>query len=101
MFKFYQKEVTAEEFHGQRQITDMFTIDINKVVASDKVPWNNGKDCRYVLGYQDDGVVIPLFIKTPRDIFNYGISQYDKNPACTISFSVSEEREWVSQYKKI
>ena len=47
------------------------------------------------------GVVIPLFIKTPRDILNYGISQYDKNPAYTISFSVSEAKEWVSQYKKI
>ena len=26
---------------------------------------------------------------------------YDKNSAYTMSFNVSEEKEWVSQYKKI
>ena len=45
MFRFDQKEVTAKDFYGQRQITDIFTIDVNKLVMSDKVPCNNGKDC--------------------------------------------------------
>ena len=40
MLKFDQKEVTTKDFYGQRQITDIFTIDINKVVVSDKVPCN-------------------------------------------------------------
>ena len=101
MFKFGQKEVTAKEFYSQRQITDIFTFDIKKVVVSDKVSCNNGKDCRYIVGYQVDGGLIPLFIKTPKNIFSYGVSQYDKNSAYTMSFNVSEEKEWVSQYKKI
>ena len=29
------------------------------------------------------------------------MSQYDKNSAYTMSFNVSEEKEWLSQYKKI
>ena len=37
MLKFGQKEVTTKDFYGQRQITDIFTIDVNKVVVSDKV----------------------------------------------------------------
>ena len=45
MLKFGQKEVTAKDSYGQRQITDIFTIDVNKLVISDKVPCNNGKDC--------------------------------------------------------
>ena len=101
MLKFGQKEVTTKDFYGQRQITDIFMIDINKVVVSDKVPCNNGKDCRYIAGYQVDEALIPLFFKTPRDIFSYGVSQYDKNSAYTMSFNVSEAKEWVSQYKKI
>ena len=101
MLKFGQKEVTTKDFFGQRQITDIFTIDVNKVVVSDKVPCNNGKDCRYIVGYQADGALVPLFIKTPKNIFSYGVSQYDKNSAYTMSFNVSEEKEWVSQYKKI
>ena len=101
MLKLGQKEVTDKDFYGQTQITDIFTIDLNKVVVSDKVPCNNGKDCRYIVGYQVDGGLIPLFIKTPKNIFSYGVSQYDKNSAYTMSFNVSEEKEWVSQYKKI
>ena len=99
--KFGQKEVTTKDFYGQRQITDIFTINVNKLVVSDKVPCNNGKDYRYTVGYQADGAPIPLFIKTPKNVFRYGESQYNKNSAYTMSFNVSEEKEWVSQYKKI
>ena len=74
VLKFGQKEVITKDFYGQRQITDLFTIDINKVVVSDKVSCNNGKDCRYIVGYQVDRGLVPLFIKTPKNIFSYGVS---------------------------
>ena len=101
MFTFGQKKVTTKDFYGQRQITDTFTINVNKVVVSDKVSCNNGKEWRYIVGYQVDEAPIRLFIKTPKNIFSYGVSQYDKNSAYTMSFNVSEEKGWVSQYKKI
>ena len=101
MFKFGQKEVAAKDFYKQIQITEIFTIDVNKVVVSDKVPCNNRKDCCYNVGYDLDGELLPLFIKTPKNIFSYGVSQYDKNSAYTMSFNVSVARKWVSQYKKI
>ena len=37
----------------------------------------------------------------PKNMFSYGVSQYDKNSAYTMSFNVSEAREWVLQYNKI
>ena len=101
MFKFGQTEVTTKDFHKQRQITDIFTINMNKLVVSDMVPCNNGKDCRYIVAYQVDEALIPLFIKTPKNGFSHGVSQYDKNSAYTMSFNVSKEKEWISQYKKI
>ena len=73
MLKFGQKEVTIKDVYGQKQITDVFTIDINKVMVSDKVRSNNGKDCRYIVGYVVDAVLVPLFIKIPKDIFSYGV----------------------------
>ena len=76
-------------------------MDVNKLVVSEKEQCNNGKDCRYTVGYQVDEALIPLFTKTPKNIFSHGVSQYDKNSPYTMSFSVSEEKEWVSQYKKI
>ena len=61
MFKFGQKEVTATDFYRQRQITDILTINVNRVVFSDKVSFNNGKDCRYIVGYQVNGALITLY----------------------------------------
>ena len=101
MLRFGQKEVTTKDFYGQRQITDIFMIDVNKVAVSDKVLCNNGKGCRYIVGYQVDKVLIPLFIKTPKDIFSYGVSQYNKKSVYTMSFNVSEERVWKTYYEKI
>ena len=43
MLKFGHKEVTTKDVYGQKQITDIFTIDVNKLMNSDKVPSNNGK----------------------------------------------------------
>ena len=100
MLKFGQKEVTTKDFYGQRQVTNIFMIDINKVV-SDNVPCNNGKECRYIIGYQVDEAMTPLLIKTLRDIFSYGVSQYDKNSVYVMSFNVSEEKAWETRYEKI
>ena len=58
MLKFGQKEITTKDFYGQREITDIFTIDVNKVVVSDKVSCNNGKDCCYIVGCQVHGTLI-------------------------------------------
>ena len=101
MFKFGQKEAIAKNVYKQRQITGIFTIDVNKAVVSDKVLCNNGKGCRYIVGYQVDGALMLLFIKMPKNIFSYGVSQYDKKSAYTMSFNVFEATECVSQYKKI
>ena len=101
MLKFGQKEVPTKDFYGQRKITDIFTIDVNKLVVSDKVSCNDEKDCRYVVGHQVDGVPAPLFINTSKNIFSYGVSQYDKNSVYTRSFNVSELSEWVLKYRNI
>ena len=53
----------SKDFYRQIRITDIFTIDLNKVVVSDKVSCNNEKDCRYIVGYQLDEALIPLLIK--------------------------------------
>ena len=42
-----------------------------------------------------------MFLKTSENCFRYGVSQYDRNSAYTMSFNVSKEKEWIYQYKKI
>ena len=43
----------------------------------------------------------PLFIKTPKNIFSYGVTQYDENSVHTMSFNISKTRRWVLQYRNI
>ena len=72
-------------------MTDIFTINVNKVVLSVKVSCNSGKDWKYIVGYQiDRKTIIPLFIKTPKNILTYDISQYDQNSPYKMWFHVSE-----------
>ena len=40
-------------------------------------------------------MIIPLFIKTPKNIFSYGLCQCDKNLAYAMLFNVYEVPEWV------
>ena len=75
-------------------------MDVKKLVVPDKVSCNNGKNCRYMEGYQVNEALIPLFIKTSKNVVSHGVSQYDKNSVYTMPFNVSEEKEWTSQYKK-
>ena len=89
-FKFGQIVVESKDFHKQNQLTDIFMINVNKVVISDRAPHNHGKDyislCTILQLNQVDGEeFLPLFMKTSKNILNYGVSQYDK-----ISFNVSE-----------
>ena len=92
-FKFCQIEIAFIYFHKQRQIIDIPAIDVNKIVLSHKMSYNNGKDWRYIVCYQvNRETIIPLFIKTPKNIFSYGLSQYNKNSAYGMSFNVSEDR---------
>ena len=59
-------------------------MDVNKLVISDKIPCNNGKDCCRIVGYQVNEVLVPLFIKTHENVFSHGASQYDKDSAYTL-----------------
>ena len=43
-FKLGQIEVESKNFHKQRQVTDILTVDVNKIVLSDRISCNNGKD---------------------------------------------------------
>ena len=73
-----QKMCDAAVTNKQRQMTDIFSINVNKFVLSDIVLCNNGEDWWYIVGYQVDGeIFIPLFIRTPQDICIYCPPQHN------------------------
>ena len=77
-------------------------IDVNNVVVSDRMLYNNRKQCRDIEGYQVDGkTIIPLFFKTTNNIVNYDVSHCDKNSVYKMSFIFSEVPECVLHYWNI
>lgn len=42
-FKFGQIEVASKDLHKKKQVTNIFTIDVNKVLVSVRVSCNNRK----------------------------------------------------------
>ena len=44
LFQVGQKEIVYKDFYKQKQLADIFTININKVVVSDKISFNSTKD---------------------------------------------------------
>ena len=65
-FKFGQVNVSSKDFYKRKQFTDLFSLDYDKVVVSDPIQYNNGKDKRYVIRYGTSNDIIPLYIKTPK-----------------------------------
>ena len=72
-FKFGQVIVSSKDFYKRKQITDLFSLDYEKVMVSE--PIQCGKDKRYDIGYETSNGIIPLYIKTPQNVFSNGVMQ--------------------------
>ena len=59
----------------------------------------NGK--RYIIGYNIDGKIVALRIKTPKNIYSYGVSKYTESSKWCMSFNLEAHDEWIENYKKI
>ena len=98
-FKFGQVNVSSKDFYKRKQFTDLFSLDCDKVVVSEPIQCNNSKDKRYVTGYETSNVIIPLYIKTPKNVFSNGVRQYSENSSYTMSFDLDALKDWLEKYK--
>lgn len=53
-FRFGEAEIASKAFHKDRQVTNIFAIDLNKATASDRVSCSRAKLWQYILGYGVD-----------------------------------------------
>ena len=102
LFKFVPKEFPSKQFHQKKQVTDVFTIDENRFVVSNKVSCNNRNGWRYVLCFHEDGGNDhTTAYQETKNIFNYGASQCDNNLAYTVLFNVSKVKKWALNYRNV
>ena len=70
--QFGQTRILAKNFHSVYELTDIYTIDLSKVVVSDPVSVDH--DLKYMVGYEVKPLkIIPLHIKTPVKCLSNGV----------------------------
>ena len=74
--KFNNMNVNKKKFHMSKKAIDLMSVNVNKIVVSDKFNYN--EDCfKYFIGYQKGEIVRPLCIILPQmnryiKYFEYG-----------------------------
>ena len=59
--KFNNIRVNKKEFHMPKKAIDLMSVNVNKIVVSDK--FNHNKDCfKYFICYQKGEIVRPLVV---------------------------------------
>ena len=90
-YKFGQVTISSKEFY-EAVVIDIKTLNIANIVVSDPITDNkNGK--RYIIGYNIDGKIVALRIKTPKNIYSYGVSKYTESSKWCMSFNLEAHDE--------
>ena len=99
MYKFGEIEIESKKFNSVYQVQG--DVDLEKIRISEGVVANK-RDTRYTLGYEvEPGVIVPLYIKTPKDCLSSGVSRFNEASPWKMGFNVSEDEAWVEQYEAI
>ena len=99
-FKFGQQNILTKDFYKVIPI-DYFTLDVDNIVVSDPITFFGKTDTRYVIGYKIDGKIVALHIKTPKDIYPFGVSQYSVGSPWNMGFDLEGYESWLEKYIKI
>ena len=75
-YKFGQVTVSSKSFYEAIDI-DIKTLNVDNIVVSDPII-HNKKGKRYIIGYNIEGKIVALRIKTPKNVVSYGVSQYSE-----------------------
>ena len=99
MYKFGQIEILSKEFNSDYKVTK--NVDLEKIRLSDGITVNK-HDTRYTIGYEvEQGKIVPLYMKTPKDCVSSGVSRYNESSPWKMGFNVIEDEAWVQQYEAI
>ena len=98
-YKFGQVTVSSKQFYGSISI-DIKTLNVDYIVISNPIT-DDKKGKRYIIGYNINGKIIALRIKTPRNVKSYGVSKYSETSKLCMCFNLEGHDEWVKKYVKI
>ena len=93
---FDDKKFRKSTFYKNKRIYSTDNIDVNNILVSKKEPYGNKYSVKYFIGYNDNDIIRPLFIKLPQ-MTGY-CRKFDENAA--MSFVV-KNKQLLKTYAKI
>ena len=97
--KFGDKEVDKKEFYSSKQAISLDSVDLNKIVVSNK--WEiNDATYKYLCGYLNNDTIQPLCVILPQ--MNGYIKYFDDGGKCHFDMSfVTDDEEIYEKYNEI
>ena len=90
------KKIKKSIFYKNKAINDIEDINVNKILVSKIEPHGNKNSFNYFIGYYDNDVIRPLYIRLPQ-MTGYG-RKFDEN--ATMSFIV-KDKQLLKKYTNI
>ena len=90
------KKISKINFYKNKKLFNIHDLDVNKILVSKKKLYGTKNSLKYFIGYNDDDVIRPLYIKLPQMI-GY-VKNFDSNK--TMSFKVGDNK-LLKKYNKI
>ena len=94
--KLGDKEVDKKEFYSSKQAISLDSVDLNKIVVSNKWKFND-TTYKYLCGYLNNDIIQPLCIILPQ---MNGYIKYINDGGKNMSF-VTDDKEVYEKYNKI
>ena len=94
--KFNNIRFNKKTFHKSKEPVDLFSVNIDEIVVSDKFKHNN-KSFKHFIGYQKGKIVKPLCIILSQ---MSGYIRYFENGGKNMSFLIGDDEVW-DKYDKI
>ena len=94
--RFNNIKLNKKEFHKSKEPIDLFSVDLDQIVVSDKFK-HNDEGFKYFTGYQKGENVKPLCIILPQ---MDGYIKYFDNGGKNMSFMIKDDEVW-DKYDKI
>ena len=93
---FEDKGIKKSTFYKDKTINTIENIDFNNILISRKEPYGNKNSVKYFIGYNDNDIIRPLYIRLPQ------MTGYARkcNDNATMSFIV-KDKKLLKSYNKI
>ena len=88
--------LNKKEFHRSKEPIDLFSVNVDQIVVSDKFKHNN-EVFKHFIGYQEGEIVKPLCIILPQ---MSGYIKYFENGGKNMFFFIKDNGVW-NKYDKI